>query len=124
MPDPIIRTEGLTKRYGHARGIDDLDLEVRPGEVFGFLGPNGAGKTTTIRTLLDFIRPTSGRALLFGLDSRRDSQAIRRRIGYLPGELTLYDSLSGVELLTYFAHLRGLPSIEAAAVSPNASTAT
>ena len=112
MADPIIRTERLTKRYGHARGIDDLDLEVRPGEVFGFLGPNGAGKTTTIRTLLDFIRPTSGRALLFGLDSRRDSLAIRRRIGYLPGELTLYDSLSGVELLTYFAHLRGLPSID------------
>ena len=112
MLDPIIRTEGLTKRYGHARGIDDLDLEVRPGEVFGFLGPNGAGKTTTIRTLLDFIRPTSGRALLFGLDSRRDSRVIRRRIGYLPGELTLYYSLSGVELLTYFAHLRGLPSID------------
>jgi ABC-2 type transport system ATP-binding protein len=112
MPDPIIRTERLTKRYGQARGVDELDLEVRAGEVFGFLGPNGAGKTTTIRVLLDFIRPTSGRALLFGLDSRRDSRAIRRRLGYLPGELTLYDSLSGIELLTYFAHLRGLPSIE------------
>ncbi|HEX4897783.1 MAG TPA: ABC transporter ATP-binding protein [Candidatus Limnocylindrales bacterium] len=112
MPDPIIRTERLTKRYGRARGVDDLDLEVRPGEVFGFLGPNGAGKTTTIRLLLDFIRPTSGRALIFGLDSRRDSRAIRRRLGYLPGELTLYESLSGVELLTYFAHLRGLRSIE------------
>lgn len=114
MPDPIIRTERLTKRYGHARGVDELDLEVRPGEVFGFLGPNGAGKTTTIRVLLDFIRPTSGRAYLFGLDSTRDSQAIRRRIGYLPGELTLYDSLSGIELLTYFASLRGLASIETA----------
>ena len=112
MPDPIIRTERLTKRYGTARGVDELELEVRPGEVFGFLGPNGAGKTTTIRVLLDFIRPTSGRALLFGLDSRDDSRAIRRRIGYLPGELTLYDSLSGVELLTYFAHLRGMASIE------------
>ena len=112
MPDSIIRTERLTKRYGQARGVDELDLEVRAGEVFGFLGPNGAGKTTTIRVLLDFIRPTSGRALLFGLDSRRDSGVIRRRLGYLPGELTLYDSLSGVELLTYFAHLRGLPSID------------
>ena len=112
MPDPIIHTERLTKHYGHARGIDELDLDVLPGEVFGFLGPNGAGKTTTIRTLLDFIRPSGGRAFLFGLDSRRDSLAIRRRIGYLPGELTLYDSLSGVELLTYFAHLRGLPSID------------
>ena len=112
MPDPIIRTEGLTKAYGHARGVMDLDLEVVPGEVFGFLGPNGAGKTTTIRTLLDFIRPTHGRALLFGLDSRRDSLAIRRRIGYLPGELTLYESLSGQELLTYFARLRGRSSID------------
>lgn len=112
MPDQIILTERLTKRYGRARGVEELDLEVRPGEVFGFLGPNGAGKTTTIRLLLDFIRPTSGRALLFGLDSRRESRAIRRRIGYLPGELTLYESLSGVELLTFFAHLRGLPSIE------------
>ena len=112
MPDPIIQTERLTKLYGRARGVIDVDLVVRPGEVFGFLGPNGAGKTTTIRLLLDFIRPTSGRALIFGLDSRQDSRAIRRRIGYLPGELTLYDSLSGVELLTFFAHLRGLSSIE------------
>jgi ABC-2 type transport system ATP-binding protein len=112
VPGSIIRTERLTKRYGSARGIDELDLEVRPGEVFGFLGPNGAGKTTTIRILLDFIRASSGRALLFGLDSRRDSLAIRRRIGYLPGELTLYDSLTGLELLTYFAHLRSLDSIE------------
>ena len=112
MPDPIIRTEQLTKRYGRARGVDDVGLEVFQGEVYGFLGPNGAGKTTTIRLLLDFIRPTSGRAFLFGLDSRRESRAIRSRIGYLPGELTLYDSLSGVELLTFFAHLRGLPSLE------------
>ncbi len=112
MPDPIIHTEQLTKRYGTARGVEELDLDVRPGEVFGFLGPNGAGKTTTIRLLLDFIRPTSGRALLFGLDSRQDSTTIRGRIGYLPGELTLYESLSGVELLTFFAHLRGLPSID------------
>jgi len=112
MSDPVIHTERLTKRYGPARGVEDVDLDVRQGEVFGFLGPNGAGKTTTIRLLLDFIRPSSGRALLFGLDSRRDSRAIRRRVGYLPGELTLYDSLSGVELLTFFAHLRGLPSID------------
>jgi ABC-2 type transport system ATP-binding protein len=114
LPDPIIHTEQLTKAYGHARGVIELDLDVLPGEVFGFLGPNGAGKTTTIRTLLDFIRPTSGRALLFGLDSRHDSRAIRRRIGYLPGELTLYESLSGQELLTYFANLRGQSSIEGA----------
>jgi ABC-2 type transport system ATP-binding protein len=114
MPDPIIHTERLTKAYGRARGIEDLDLDVLSGEVFGFLGPNGAGKTTTIRVLLDFIRPTSGRALLFGLDSRHGSREIRRRIGYLPGELTLYDSLSGHELLGYFASLRGQDSIEGA----------
>jgi ABC-2 type transport system ATP-binding protein len=114
MTDPIIQTRGLTKLYGHARGVLDLDLEVHPGEVYGYLGPNGAGKTTTIRLLLDFIRPTRGQAVLFGLDSRRDSQAIRGRIGYLPGELTLYDSLSGRELLTYFASLRGLPSLAVA----------
>ena len=106
---PVIETDRLTKYYGRARGVIDLDLEVRPGEVYGFLGPNGAGKTTTIRLLLDFIRPTGGRATAFGLDVHRDSLAIRRRIGYLPGELTLYESLSGRELLSYFAHLRRLP---------------
>ena len=73
----VIETRQLTKRYGSARGIEDVDLHVEPGEVFGFLGPNGAGKLTTIRTLLDFQRPTSGWAALFGLDSRWDSVAIR-----------------------------------------------
>jgi ABC-2 type transport system ATP-binding protein len=99
--------EELTKRYGKSRGVQGLDLGVQPGCVFGFLGPNGAGKTTTIRVLLDLIRPTSGRALVFGLDSRRDSMAIRRRCGYLPGELSLYGRLSGGDTLRYFANLRG-----------------
>lgn len=103
----IIHTARLTKSYGKARGIIGLDLAVRPGEVFGYLGPNGAGKTTTIRTLLDFIRPTSGAASVFGLDARRDSVAIRRRVGYLPGELSLYEGLTGGEFLRYMAHLRG-----------------
>ncbi len=102
-----IRSFALTKSYGHRLGVADLDLEVGAGEVFGYLGPNGAGKTTTIRLLLDLIRPTSGRVELFGLDSRRDSVAIRRRIGYLPGELALYERLTGYELLAHFAHLRG-----------------
>ncbi len=110
MADVVLRTEALTKFYGRDRGIVDVDVEIRPGEVFGFLGPNGAGKTTTIRLLLDLIRPTSGRAILFGLDGHRDSLAIRRRVGYLPGELRLYDSLSGRELLDYFGHLRGRPA--------------
>jgi ABC-2 type transport system ATP-binding protein len=104
---PVIKTERLTKSYGSHRGIVDVDLEVEQGEVFGFLGPNGAGKTTTIRLLLDLIRPSSGRALVFGIDSKADPVAIHRRVGYLPGEFSLYDKLSGEQLLTYFANLRG-----------------
>ncbi len=104
--DAIIRTAGLTKSYGRQRGIVDLELEVRPGEVFGYLGPNGAGKTTTIRLLLDYIRPTRGAATIFGRDCHRDSLALRRRIGYLPGDLRLYSSLSGRELVGYFGRLR------------------
>jgi ABC-2 type transport system ATP-binding protein len=103
-----IRAERLTKFYGEARGGLDLDLEVRNGEVFGFLGPNGARKTTTIRLFLDLIRPSSGRAELLGLDTRREAVSIRRRIGYLPGDLRLYERLTGRELLEYFGHLRGL----------------
>jgi ABC-2 type transport system ATP-binding protein len=103
----IIQTEKLTKFYGSHRGIVDVDLEVQEGEVFGFLGPNGAGKTTTIRTILDLIRPTSGRALVFGIDSRTDPVAIHRRIGYIPGEFALYDRLTGGQTIKYFANLRG-----------------
>ncbi len=103
----IIQTQGLNKSYGSHRGIIDVDLAVEQGEVFGFLGPNGAGKTTTIRLLLDLIRPTSGRASVFGLDSTRDAVAIHRRVGYLPGEFTLYDRLTGGQTLEYFANLRG-----------------
>jgi ABC-2 type transport system ATP-binding protein len=103
----IIETQKLTKTYGAHRGIVDVDLQVNEGEAFGFLGPNGAGKTTTIRTLLDHIRPTSGRALVFGIDTTADPVAIHRRIGYLPGEFTLYDKLTGGQTLDYFANLRG-----------------
>jgi ABC-2 type transport system ATP-binding protein len=107
MGEAVIATEKLTKFYGKKRGVIDLDIEVRPGEVFGFLGPNGAGKTTTIRLLLDFIRPSSGRASLFGMDSRRDCVEIHRRCGYLPGELALYEKMTGGDLLRFFANLRG-----------------
>ena len=103
----IIETERLTKYYGPQRGIIDVDLEVRQGEIFGFLGPNGAGKTTTIRTLLDLIRPTGGRARVFGIETTVDPVAIHRRIGYLPGEFALYDRLTGGETIDYFANLRG-----------------
>ena len=103
----VVRTEKLTKYYGHARGIVEVDLEVRRGEVFGFLGPNGAGKTTTIRLLLDLIRPTRGRAEVLGLDVRRDRLEIHRRVSYLPGELALYADLTAAQVLTYLGNLRG-----------------
>ena len=103
----IIETEKLTKFYGEHRGIIDVDLTVNEGEVFGFLGPNGAGKTTTIRTVLDLIRPTGGRALVFGIESSADPVAIHRRIGYIPGEFALYDRLTGGQTIQYFANLRG-----------------
>ncbi len=106
MP-PVITLEKLTKSYGSHRGIIEVDLAVELGEIFGFLGPNGAGKTTTIRTMLDLIRPTSGRALVFGIQSSVDPVAIHRRIGYLPGEFALYDRLTGAQHLEYFANLRG-----------------
>ncbi len=102
-----IQIEKLTKSYGAHRGVIDVDLEVAEGEAFGFLGPNGAGKTTTIRVLLDHIRPTSGRALVFGIETTVDPVAIHRRVGYLPGEFTLYDKLTGGQTMEYFANLRG-----------------
>ena len=103
----LIQTEQLTKSYGRHRGIIEVDLEVREGEAFGFLGPNGAGKTTMIRTLLNHIRPTSGRATIFGIDTTADPVAIHRRLGYLPGEFVLYDKLTGGQTIDYFAALRG-----------------
>ena len=107
MSASVIRTERLTKSYGEHRGIVDVDLEVHEGEVFGFLGPNGAGKTTTIRTLLDLIRPTSGKAFVFDIETTVDPVAIHRRVGYIPGEFTLYDRLTGGQTLDYFGNLRG-----------------
>jgi ABC-2 type transport system ATP-binding protein len=107
MTTHVIETEKLTKSYGSHRGIIEVDLAVAQGEIFGFLGPNGAGKTTTIRVLLDLIRPTSGVARVFGIESSADPVAIHRRIGYLPGEFALYDRLTGGQHLEYFANLRG-----------------
>ncbi len=103
----IIETERLTKSYGSHRGIVDVDLAVEAGEVFGFLGPNGAGKTTTIRLLLDLIRPSAGVARVFGIVTSADPVAIHRRTGYLPGEFSLYDRLTGAQTIDYFAALRG-----------------
>jgi ABC-2 type transport system ATP-binding protein len=103
-----ITTSQLTKFYGRTLGIENVDLEVRQGEVFGFLGPNGAGKSTTIRLLLDFIRPTRGSAAVLGLDARKDAVEIKRRVGYLPGELAMYEKMTARELFGYFAGLRGM----------------
>jgi ABC-2 type transport system ATP-binding protein len=104
----VIRAEQLTKFYGKARGVIDVDFSVEQGEVFGFLGPNGAGKTTTIRLLLDLIQPSGGWFTVFGLEAQRNGVEIRRRLGYLPGDLRLYERMTGRDVLTYFAHLRGL----------------
>ena len=104
---PAIQTVGLTKYYGRHLGIEDVNLDVREGEVFGFLGPNGAGKSTTIRTILDEIRPTAGSASILGLDTRADAVEIRRHIGYIPGDLALYPNLTGMDTLQYFANMRG-----------------
>lgn len=105
MEAPLV-LEGLTKYYGPVRGIENLDLEVHRGEVFGFLGPNGAGKSTTISTILDFIRPTQGTATVMGMDGRGQSVAIHRKVGYLAGELAMYEKMSGGEMLRYLAALR------------------
>ena len=106
MP-PTIETEALTKRYGANRGIEEISICVEPGEVYGFLGPNGAGKTTTIRTLLDLLHPSAGRALIFGLDSQHASREIRARLGNLPGEFTCDPRLTGREFLEFCAAARG-----------------
>jgi ABC-2 type transport system ATP-binding protein len=107
MTDPVIRAEGLVKDYGAVRALAGLDLEVQRGEVFGFLGPNGAGKSTTIRILLDLLRPTSGRVEVLGTQPRRGGAALRSRIGYLPGELSMAGSQTAGDALRYLARLRG-----------------
>ena len=109
-----IETDRLNKFYGEHRGIEDLTMTVEPGEVFGFLGPNGAGKTTTIRTLLDLLHPTAGSARLFGLDSRHDSVAIRRRLGNLPGDFGYGKAATGREAVSLLARLRGVDELGAA----------
>ena len=103
----MIETAGLSKDFGSGRGIFDLDLEVRRGEILGFLGPNGAGKSTTMRLLLGLIAPTAGSARVLGLDIVNDSLVLRRRVGYLPGDFGLYPRLTGGVLLDYFGRLRG-----------------
>lgn len=107
MSECAICTKGLTKHYGKVEALNDLDLDIQKGEVFGFLGPNGAGKTTTIRTMMDEIRATRGTATILGMDSHADAVKLRRSIGYLPGDLALYPNLTGNDTITYYANLRG-----------------
>ena len=108
---PAIETDGLSKFYGSHRGIENVTMSVEPGEVFGFLGPNGAGKTTTIRTLLDLLHPTRGSARIFSLDSRRDSVAIRARIGNLPGDFGYGKLTTGRQAVSLLARLRGMDDL-------------
>ena len=107
MTDGAIATAGLTKDFGGGRGIFDLDLSVREGEVFGFIGPNGAGKTTTLRLLLALLRPTRGRATIHGLDTERDAVAVKRLVGWVPGEPPDYPNHRAGQLLDFLAHLHG-----------------
>jgi ABC-2 type transport system ATP-binding protein len=102
-----IRAEGLSKRYGETLALDGLELEVRPGEVYGYLGPNGSGKTTTIRLLLGLHRPTAGRSLLFGIDAWHDAVKAHRRVAYVAGEPFLWPSLTSAETFAYLARLHG-----------------
>jgi ABC-2 type transport system ATP-binding protein len=103
--EAAVRTEGLTKHFGAVKAVDDIDLVIERGEVFGYLGPNGAGKTTTVRLLLDFLRPTAGRAVVLG-GSGGDPE-VRRRIGYLPGDLRLDPDYTASDVIEFFGRLRG-----------------
>ena len=103
-----IQVERLSRSYGKRRGIVDLTFEVQEGEIFGFLGPNGAGKTTTIRQLMGLMRPTSGSTRIFGLDCWKDSTRVKEKVGFLPGDIRLYEKMTGEELLDFFAAFRGV----------------
>src|SRR5437899_2036957 len=105
----LLQTERLTKSYGHFKALDSLDLAIRPGEVFGILGPNGSGKTTALRLLLGFLKPTSGSAAIMGHDCWRESAVARKFVAYLPGELRLYENMTGRQLVTFLCRLRGKP---------------
>ena len=105
----IISVKKLTKKYGNFRAVTNISFNVQEGEIFGLIGPNGAGKSTTMRSMLNFIFPTNGEISIAGLDSVKDYLAIRNLIGYLPGEFTTYDNMTGFEYLTHMMHLRNKP---------------
>lgn len=107
MTLPALQAVGLTKRFGTVEALRDLDLEIAPGEVLGYLGPNGAGKTTTIRLILGMLHASAGRAFIFGLDAHRDTVAAHRRVSYVPGEASLWPSLTGGETLHLLGRVHG-----------------
>jgi ABC-2 type transport system ATP-binding protein len=118
MSAPLLHTENLTKDYGSFRALADLNLSVAPGEIVGLLGPNGSGKSTALRLMLGFLRPTRGRATIAGFDCWAASVEARQRVAYLPGELRLYDTMTGRRLITFLGNLRGDspgPEVEALA---------
>jgi ABC-type multidrug transport system ATPase subunit len=104
----MLATESLTKDYGRFRALDSLSLRIAPGEIFGLLGPNGSGKSTALRILLGFLRPTMGSAWIGGHDCWHDSVAVRKLVTYLPGELRLYENMSGRQIVSFLARLRGV----------------
>jgi ABC-2 type transport system ATP-binding protein len=108
MEMPVIEMNKTTKYYDKTRGIEDLDLKVQEGDIFGFIGPNGAGKSTTIRILMNFIFPTSGSARIFGQDVTKNSQILRKDIGYMPSDVFFHKSLKVREILDYSCLLRGI----------------
>lgn len=113
MAAPTVVTRKLTKAYGETRVVNELNLKLLPGEVFGLLGPNGAGKTTTILMLLGLVEPTSGQVEVLGLDPTRNPLRVKSRVGYLPDAVGFYDSMTGFENLRFTADLNRIPAKEA-----------
>lgn len=108
MKMDIIKINNLTKDYGNKKGIFNVNISIKKGEVFGFLGPNGAGKTTTIRNLMGFIRPDSGTCSILGMDCFKESEKIKEKLGYLAGEIAFFDDLTGIKLLNFLADMKGI----------------
>ncbi len=108
----IIELEGLTKHYGYVKAVDDLSLKIGRGEIFGLLGPNGAGKTTTILMMLGLSEPTSGKAIVCGIDATHNPIAVKRKVGYMPDSVGFYDSMTGIENLMYIGRLNGIADRE------------
>jgi ABC-2 type transport system ATP-binding protein len=104
-----LKLQNVSKVYKGGKGIHDISFEVEAGEVFGFLGPNGAGKSTTIKTILNFINPTSGQATVYGLDSKQDSVKVKTKVGYLAGDIALYENMTGKALIDHMLFVSGQP---------------